>query len=104
MKFVGCAPKVCIENPVGVVSTMYRPPTQYIQPWQFGHPESKKTGLWLEGLPPLKPTNILSLPECGYWDNQTLSGQNKLGPSADRAMLRGLTYQGIAEAMAAQWT
>lgn len=96
-------PKICVENPVGVISTAIRKPDQYIQPWQFGHPESKKTGLWLHGLPKLVPTNILDLPECGYWDNQTPSGQNKLGPSEDRAMIRSLTYQGIADAMAEQW-
>ena len=96
-------PKIGIENPVGIMSTHWRKPDQIIQPWMFGHPESKKTCLWLKGLPLLKPTNVLELPERGYWDNQTRSGQNKLGPSPDRAMLRGITYQGIADAMAAQW-
>jgi hypothetical protein len=69
----------------------------------FGHPESKKTGLWLHGLPKLVPTNILDVPACGYWDNQTPSGQNKLGPSPDRAEIRARTYTGIAQAMAEQW-
>lgn len=95
--------KICVENPVGVVSSLIRRPDQYIQPWQFGHPESKKTGLWLKGLPCLTETDVLPLPEKGYWDNQTPSGQNKLGPSPDRAMLRSITYKGIANAMAAQW-
>jgi site-specific DNA-cytosine methylase len=94
---------ICIENPVSIISTKIRKPDQIIQPWQFGHPESKKTCLWLKGLPLLKPTNILSLPELGYWDNQTPSGQNKLGPSPDRAKIRSRTYQGIADAMAEQW-
>jgi hypothetical protein len=97
-------PRIAVEHPVSVISTAIRRPTQYIQPWQFGHPESKKTGLWLKGLPKLEPTNVLSLPEKGYWDNQTPSGQNKLGPSPDRGHLRSRTYQGIADAMAEQWS
>jgi hypothetical protein len=72
-----------IENPVGIMSTLYRKPDQIIQPWQFGHPESKKTCLWLNGLPALKPTEVLPLPDNGRWENQTPSGQNKLGPSPD---------------------
>lgn len=96
-------PKLAIENPIGCLSTRFMPPTQIIQPWMFGHPESKATCLWLRGLPPLKPTRILSLPACGYWDNQTPSGQNKLGPSPDRAKMRSRTYPGIAAAMAEQW-
>ena len=97
------AERVCVENPVGVISTFIRPPDQYVQPWQFGHPESKKTGLWLKNLPPLQPTAILEKPACGYWNNQTPSGQNKLGPSPNRGLLRSVTYTGIAEAMADQW-
>ena len=95
--------KVCVENPVGVVSSRIRKPDQYIQPWEYGHAESKKTGLWLKGLAQLKSTNVLPLPDCGYWDNQTPSGQNKLGPSPDRWKIRSATYEGIARAMAAQW-
>ncbi len=96
-------PKIALENPVGCISTRMRPPDQIIQPWMFGDPESKTTCLWLKGLPKLVPTNVLQRPACGYWDNQTPSGQNKLGPSKDRALRRGLTYPGIAEAMAEQW-
>lgn len=96
-------PKRAIENPIGVASTLIRKPDQYIQPYEYGHPESKRTCLWLEGLPPLEPTNVLPLPETGRWDNQTASGQNNLGPSPDRWKLRSLTYPGIAEAMATQW-
>ncbi len=98
-------PHVCLENPVSIISTQTSlgKCTQVIQPYQFGHPESKRTCLWLRGLPKLQPTNVLSLPECGYWDNQTPSGQNKLGPSKDRSAKRAKTYQGIAEAMAFQW-
>ena len=98
--------KMCVENPIGVLSTQSKlgKPTQYIQPYQFGHPESKNTCLWLRGLPKLIPTSILTLPERGYWDNQTPSRQNKLGPSPDRAKNRSRTYQGIAKAMAEQWS
>ncbi len=95
--------KIALENPVGVISTKIRKPDQIIQPYQFGHPESKRTCLWLKNLPKLKPTNILEKPECGYWQNQTPSGQNKLGSSKDRWKKRSLTYKGIAAAMASQW-
>ncbi len=98
-------PQVCLENPVSIISTQTSlgKCTQTIQPYDFGHPESKRTCLWLRGLPKLRPTNVLPLPECGYWDNQTPSGQNKLGPSKNRSAKRAKTYQGIAEAMAFQW-
>lgn len=96
--------KIALENPVSIISSRIRKPSQIIQPWQFGHPESKKTCLWLKNLPKLEPTNILELPECGYWSNQTPSGQNKLGPSEDRWKERAKTYQGIADAMADQWS
>jgi site-specific DNA-cytosine methylase len=95
--------KICLENPVSVISSKIRKPDQIIQPWQFGHPESKKTCLWLKGLPLLKPTKVLELPANGVWSNQTQSGQNKLPPSADRWKIRSRTYQGIADAMADQW-
>jgi len=101
--------RIALENPVGAISTNIRKPDQYIQPWEYGHPYSKKTGLWLKNLPLLQPTNILTpimLQTNGKsprWENQTPTGQNKLGPSADRAKLRSTTYHGIAAAMAAQW-
>lgn len=103
MKCVNAKAKfIAVENPISVMSTKYRKPDQIIQPWQFGHPESKATCLWLKGLPKLVPTNILE--KTGkYWHNQTPSGQNKLGPSKDRAEIRAKTYTGIAEAMAEQW-
>lgn len=84
---------VCMENPVGVLSHYIGKP-QYIQPWQFGHGETKKTGLWLYGLPQLKPTNVVSGREQRVW---------KMPPSPDRWKLRSTTYKGIAEAMADQW-
>lgn len=96
-------PQIALENPVSIISTRLRKPDQIIQPWQFGHPEAKKTCLWLKNLPPLVPTNILPLPESGRWENQTPSGQNKLGPSPDRWKERSKTYTGIAKAMAEQW-
>lgn len=95
--------KFCIENPVGIMSTHWRKPNQIIQPWMFGHPEKKATCLWLKGLPILKETDnvreeMLKLPK---------NRQNKihyLPPSKDRWKLRSKTFQGIAEAMANQWT
>jgi hypothetical protein len=102
-------PHIAIENPVGAISTNIRKPDQYIQPYEFGHPESKKTGLWLTNLPPLTPTNILTPTKyqqngkSPQWENQTATGQNKYGPSPDRWKKRSKTYTGIAEAMAQQW-
>jgi len=94
------ADAVCMENPVGVLPVKA---TQYIQPYEHGHAESKKTGLWLHNLPKLQPTNLVDKPACGHWDNQTPSGQNKLGPSPDRWKIRSKTYEGIAQAIADQW-
>lgn len=96
--------RIALENPIGCISSRIRQPDQIIQPWQFGHPESKATCLWLKGLPPLKPTKVLKKPKCGHWENQTASGQNKLPPSADRWKIRSATYAGIAAAMAQQWS
>jgi len=95
--------KICVENPIGIMSTKYRKPNQIIQPWQFGHDASKATCLWLKGLPLLQPTNILPGGPKARRANQTPSGQNKLGPSADRWKERSRTYTGIAQAMAEQW-
>lgn len=97
-------PRIALENPIGCISSKIRKPDQIIQPWQFGHPESKSTCLWLKNLPKLIPTFIVEKPVSGRWENQTPSGQNKLGPSADRWKLRAITYQGIADAMAKQWS
>jgi hypothetical protein len=137
-------PRIALENPISVISTRIRKPDQIVQPYWFGHPESKQTALWLKGLPVLVPTNMLHRPawvrcetcddfictihkgqhvaDCpcpgievwakrgidpytdgGRWDNQTPSGQNKLGPSPDRWKDRSRTYEGFAEAMAEQW-
>lgn len=86
--------KVCIENPVGIMSSLYRKPDQIIQPWQYGHGETKATCLWLKGLPLLKPTKIVEGREGAVW---------KMPPSPDRSILRSRTYQGVANAMADQW-
>ena len=96
-------PRIAVENPVCIMSRLYRKPDQIIQPWMFGHPESKATCLWLKGLPILQPTNVVPLPESGRWNNQTASGQNRLAPSPDRWKQRSTTYRGIAAAMASQW-
>lgn len=86
---------VALENPVGVLNSMGNfPQPQYIQPWQFGHGETKKTGLWLYGLPPLKHTKRVEGREHKIW---------KMPPSEDRAKLRSKTYPGIAKAIAEQW-
>lgn len=100
-------PLIAIENPIGVMSTEYRKPDQIIQPYEFGEDASKKTCLWLKGLPTLKSTKYVEpkiIKGKKIWGNQTPSGQNKLGPSEDRAKLRSKTYPGIAKAMADQWT
>ena len=96
-------PRIALENPVGIISTRIRKPDQTIHPWQFGHDASKRTCLWLKNLPLLTPTNVLPGGPAARRQNQTVSGQNKLGPSPTRAKDRARTYQGIAEAMADQW-
>tara|TARA_Y100001963_G_C6717992_1_gene417701 strand:+ start:29 stop:670 length:642 start_codon:yes stop_codon:yes gene_type:complete len=90
---------VCMENPVGVLPIK---PNQYIQPWQFGHPESKKTGLWLYNLKPLKETNNVK----DVYDSLPKKEQQKIyymPHTKDRSEKRSITYQGIADAMAEQW-
>ena len=105
-------PLICLENPVSIISSKIRKPDQIIHPFEYGHPEAKTTCLWLKGLPHLVPTAILEPTRWAItpggkrvarWENQTLSGQNKLGPSEDRWKIRSTTYQGIADAMAQQW-
>ena len=96
--------RIGVENPVSVISSRIRKPDQIIQPWWFGHDASKKTCLWLKNLPLLTPTDMLAGDSKTRRGNQTASGQNKLPPSKDRWKLRSATYQGIADAMAAQWS
>jgi hypothetical protein len=124
-------PKIAIENPMGRIGTAIRKADQVLQPWHYGHCESKATCLWLKGLPLLKPSKIVPPAfygcKCGHkfdialgvygcpncegdygaakprYENQTASGQNKLAPSKDRWKDRSRTYEGIAAAMAQQW-
>jgi len=93
-------PKVAIENPIGIMSTRWRKPNQVIQPWQFGHPESKATCLWLKGLPLLVPTNVVGLSA----DPKVRARIHRMPPSPERSKLRSKTYDGVAQAMAQQWT
>ena len=86
--------KIAIENPIGVISTKIRKPDQIIQPWMFGHGETKATCLWLKNLPKLTPTNIVDGREARI---------HKMAPSKDRGKERSRTYPGIAKAMAEQW-
>lgn len=97
--------KLAIENPVGQINKYlpHFPKAQYIQPYEYGHDASKKTGLWKRNLPDLIPTEIVAPGANGRYANQTPSGQNKLGPSPDRWKLRSKFYEGVAEAMATQW-
>lgn len=94
MKFARLDVPYCIENPISVMSTVWRKPDQIIQPWQFGHGETKATCLWLHKLPLLRPTKIVEEREQRIW---------KMPPSQNRAKLRSKTYLGIAKAMAEQW-
>ena len=87
--------KIAIENPVSIISSHIRKPDQTIQPWQYGHGETKRTCLWLKGLPLLAPTDIVEGREQRIW---------KMPPSPDRWKLRSQTFQGIADAMAGQWS
>ncbi len=87
-------PKIALENPVSIISSQIRQPDQIIQPWMFGHGETKATCLWLKNLPLLKPTNIV---------DGRVPRVHHLPPRPDRWKLRSITYEGIAEAMAEQW-
>ena len=103
-----------LENPVSIISTHIRRPTQTIQPYDFGENASKRTCLWLNRLPPLRATRrvtgrMVEWPRGSgkmveRWANQTDSGQNRLAPSEDRWKVRSKTYAGIADAMATQWS
>ena len=108
MQFVNAdCDKIAIENPVGIMTRNYRKPDQYIQPLQFGHPTSKKTGLWLKGLPKLVPTNIVEQEfhvsgtgrkwDKWFWESSLIN------PLSERSKFRSRTFEGIGEAMAEQW-
>ncbi len=106
-------PYIAVENPVGIMGTRYRKADQSVQPYEFGHDASKRTCLWLKGLPPLAKDRRQRVPGrlveqangrmAERWANQTDTGQNRLGPSDDRSAQRAATYPGIAAAMADQW-
>ena len=87
-------PRICIENPVSIISSKIRTPDQIIQPWQFGHGETKATCLWLKNLPPIKPTNVVDGREARV---------HLMPPSPNRWRERSRTFAGIAAAMADQW-
>jgi hypothetical protein len=87
-------PRIALENPISIISSRIRKPDQIIQPWQYGHGETKATCLWLKNLPKLTPTNIVEGREARV---------HKMPPSPDRWKERSRTYKGIAAAMAAQW-
>jgi len=87
-------PRIAIENPISIISSLIRKPDQIIQPWQFGHGETKATCLWLKNLPKLEPTNIVIGREHRV---------HRMPPGPDRWKKRSITYPGIAKAMAEQW-
>ena len=117
MRFINAdCEHIAVENPIGIMSTRYRKPDCVVQPWQFGHPETKATCLWLKNLPSLVPTNIIKKPEGG-WENQQISNGKYTGfknydengkilawNDPRTKVIRSRTYIGIAEAMAEQWT
>lgn len=86
--------RIALENPISIISSQIRKPDQIIQPWQFGHGETKATCLWLQNLPKLQPTNIVEGREQRIW---------KIPPGPDRWKERSRTFEGIAQAMANQW-
>ena len=105
-------PRIALENPVSIISSHIRPPDQIVQPYEYGHDASKRTCLWLKGLSPLRPTSyveprVVVTPSgrlANRWANQCSNyGHDSLSPSPDRWKIRSATYQGIADAMAAQW-
>jgi site-specific DNA-cytosine methylase len=105
-------PKLAVENPIGIMSTLYRKPDQIIQPWEYGDKAQKSTCLWLKGLPLLKPTNIVEKGEFFEWQDKK-TGKMKRQPKwfydalskspKEREKIRNKTFQGIANAMAEQW-
>lgn len=95
-------PRVAIENPVGIMSTIYRKPDQIVQPWMFGHAETKATCLWLKGLPKLVPTKNVKA-EVDAMTPKERQRIMKLSPGPERGWLRSKTYPGFAKAMAQQW-
>jgi hypothetical protein len=105
MRFANCnCKRFAIENPVGVMSSLWRKPDQYIQPFEHGHPWTKKTGLWLKGLPKLAPTNMVKPVWVVYAGKKYAPEHLFLGmPRKDRQKARSKTPEGVAKAMAEQW-
>jgi hypothetical protein len=103
--FKGKAPRVCIENPVmhKYAAELCGPWAQTFQPWQFGEPQFKRTCLWLENLPPLKHTNVLTPPKPGTDEHKAWSKVHRCPPGANRAEIRSTFFVGVADAMAEQW-
>jgi hypothetical protein len=101
-------PKIAVENPIGIMSNLYKQPTQIIQPYEFGHHTTKATCLWLKGLPLLKPTNIVDKGEVWVAKSGKRMSQwfyeSSLLPPKERERMRNKTFQGIADAMANQWS
>ena len=98
--------RIAIENPVGIMSSQWRKPDQYIEPYMFGDPEKKKTGLWLKGVPLLKPTNIVDpvIIHCKSGANEPRWHMETMHlPKEERSRVRSKTFIGIAKAMAEQW-
>ena len=95
-------PKICIENPVSIMSTKWRKPCQIVQPYMFGHKETKATCLWLKELPKLIASSDLKNETLALPENERMR-LHYLPPSADRGKLRSITFQGIADSMAEQW-
>ena len=106
--------KIALENPISVISSQIKKPTQIIQPYEYGHSESKKTCLWLKNLPKLNPTKLVSKGEFYEWIGKNgkkkrqakwyLDALTKAKTKAERQKLRSKTFQGIADAMAQQWS
>jgi hypothetical protein len=97
-------PRIAVENPVCIMSSAWREPDQIIQPHEFGHPEFKATCLWLKGLPSLRPTNPIAPPASGTDVWKAWNRVHRMSPGPERWKERSRTYEGIAEAMADQWS
>ena len=107
MKLINCGlPKICVENPIGIMSTRYRKPDQIVQPYHFGDPERKSTCLWLHNLPKLERTNVVE-PNIIYHKSGRTDGKLHFEtlklPKEERRRVRSITFEGVAEAMALQW-
>ena len=97
-------PRIALENPVSIISSRIRKPDQIVQPWMFGHPEFKATCLWLKGLPKLVPTNQLAVPAKGSPEWRAWNRVHRAPPGPDRWKDRSRTFEGLAKAMAEQWS